>query len=385
MAQMSYPARIVGENIGNLCLVREVVQARFLRHMDWTGARYTDACIDHMGTLSDDECEDAATFLKLPKETLIGTHGIDGEPVSGTGEPLLPSFLTTGDAEGGKRLRQVVGQLTGNGNAAAVGQWLTRTLPDLQPADAAAILAGRRRISLDHVDRILRGLSHMAQEQGQKALQEVHILGPEWEPIGDFVRGRATPVIKNREQSVLYVEIEEHPPPAPVTVSAHVEPGEAAKPADQTLSATNLIYHPDEAKEGNYRPETLQDLAERLGQELRSAAGEAGPHGHSLAVIMSEVLSILRHDLAAGHPQSEALPSIPEEFLRSVLLLVGKKSLRGILSPIMKVLERAVIEEALRRAGGVQSDAARLLRIDYKTTRQKINEHGLRKREEPQS
>ncbi len=58
--------------------------------------------------------------------------------------------------------------------------------------------------------------------------------------------------------------------------------------------------------------------------------------------------------------------------------LDGRSSLRELIRDRMAATERGLVLQALRQTGGNKAQAARLLRVDYKTIRTKAKEHGIR-------
>ena len=57
----------------------------------------------------------------------------------------------------------------------------------------------------------------------------------------------------------------------------------------------------------------------------------------------------------------------------------GQLSLREIVLHSTVQIERGILAQALRRAGGNKAQAARMLRIDYKTLHTKMRQYGIRR------
>ena len=57
----------------------------------------------------------------------------------------------------------------------------------------------------------------------------------------------------------------------------------------------------------------------------------------------------------------------------------GQLSLKEIVLHSTIQIERSILAQALRRAGGNKAQAARMLRIDYKTLHTKMRQYGIQK------
>jgi len=190
-----YPATEIGINILAIMRVRQIGVSTFLQMTNWDKDHFQRVCYDRRGRVSEVECDRAATFLNLPKEILLGTHGFDGKFATDN-DDLLPAFLLGGDPVAGKKLHDTIYRVMEQAESVErAGAWLSRII-GMPEADGVLVLKGSRHISYKGLTNILKALRTMCTAQGKSLPFMENFLGDTWPGIAKFALGLERPVIQ---------------------------------------------------------------------------------------------------------------------------------------------------------------------------------------------
>jgi two-component system nitrogen regulation response regulator GlnG len=132
---------------------------------------------------------------------------------------------------------------------------------------------------------------------------------------------------------------------------------------------------------GRFLAQACAELNKRLGGVSPAALERLMGHGwpgnvrelrnvvRRAALLADTVVEPEHLDLGEAEPPAAADAPVPA--------LDGRSSLKELIRDRMAATERGILLQALRQTGGNKAQAARLLRVDYKTIRTKAKEHGI--------